>query len=205
MKPRPALAAALAAACALTLAATLPALLPAFPAHMLRHMLLVAVAAPLLVLAFPHPLIRLAPPLAIACLIEFAAVWGWHLPALHASARTGPPAIALAEHASFLVAGTALWAAALRPGQAVAGAAGLCVTSMHMTLLGALFILSPRDLYAGWCGTPPDTTAQTLGGLAMLAIGMPAYLAGGVWLLSRALQDPATGTAPTDTAPRPAA
>ncbi|WP_230426505.1 cytochrome c oxidase assembly protein [Paragemmobacter aquarius] len=192
MKPR----LVLAAACTLALAATLPPLLPAFPAHMLRHMLLVAVSAPLLVLAFPDPLIRLAPPVAIGCLIEFATVWGWHLPALHAAARSGTPALALAEQASFLAAGIAVWAAALRPGQAVAGAAGLSVTSMHMTLLGALFILSPRDLYAGWCGMPPDITAQSLGGLTMLAIGMPAYLAGGVWLLSRALQDSAPRPAP---------
>lgn len=59
-----------------------------FAAHMVMHMGIVAVAAPLLVIG----LLRLAPgafrgvppQLALAAsFAEFVVVWGWHAPALH--------------------------------------------------------------------------------------------------------------------------
>jgi putative membrane protein len=60
---------------------------------------------------------------------------------------------------------------------------------MHMTLLGALLILAPRDLYAAICGTAPDLTGQQAGGMLMLAIGTPVYLLGGLLLTGRALAE----------------
>jgi putative membrane protein len=63
--------------------------------------------------------------------------------------------------------------------------AALLLTSMHMTLLGALIALSPRPLYAHAVGfsalTPLED--QQLGGAIMLAAGGVAYLAGGLWLV----------------------
>ena len=56
---------------------------------------------------------------------------------------------------------------------------------MHMTLLGAMLVLAPRDLYAELCGTAPDLSGQQIGGLLMLGIGTPVYLAGGLWLVRR--------------------
>ena len=167
-------------------------LAPRFPLHMLRHMVLVALAAPLLVLGFPALGRWLTISPLVAAAIEFALVWAWHMPAAHGLAYRLPLGFAL-EQASFLLAGLLVWAGCLRAaatgnaGQALAGAGGLLLTSMHMTLLGALLTLAPRDLYAGFCGTAPDPGGQAVGGMLMLAIGTPVYLLAGVALAARAL------------------
>lgn len=182
--------AALLAALALALAwvAPLGSWLAPFPAHMLAHMTLVAVAAPLLVLAFPGAFDRLRVPALAGAVVEFLIVWGWHLPALHGAARLDP-GWHLAEQALFLLGGLAVWVGALRAAEPLAGAGALLLTSMHMTLLGALLVLSNADLYAAYCGTPPDLFGQRLGGLLMLGIGTPVYLLGGLWLTSLRLRE----------------
>ena len=164
----------------------LEAAAPAFPAHMLRHMGLVAIAAPLLALGFPRELRVLALSPLAAAVVEFVVVWGWHLPATHAAARLSGLAF-VAEQAMFLGAGLLVWVGAFGARQPLAGAGGLLLTSMHMTLLGAILVLAPRDLYAELCGTAPNLPGQQVGGLLMLGIGTPVYLAGGLWLVRRAL------------------
>ncbi|WP_085790747.1 cytochrome c oxidase assembly protein [Roseivivax jejudonensis] len=158
-----------------------------FPAHMLRHMTLVAVAAPLIVFAVPA-LTRLAPPVAVAAALEFVVVWAFHLPQVHAAAQGALPWFAV-EQALFLAAGLCVWASALPPAPPLAGAGGLLLTSMHMTLLGALLVLAPGDLYAALCGRAPDLSGQQLGGVLMLAIGTPVYLFGGLALTARVLRE----------------
>lgn len=172
--------------------APLEAWLPRFPLHMLRHMVLVALAAPLLVLGFPALGRAFAVSPLIGAGVEFLLVWAWHLPALHGAAFRFPGAFVL-EQATFLTAGLLVWSGSLRAARtgqtadALAGAGGLLLTSMHMTLLGALLTLAPRDLYAAFCGTPPDLPGQSSGGMLMLAIGTPVYLLAGVLLAARAL------------------
>lgn len=168
--------------------APLDALAPRFPLHMLRHMVLVALAAPLLVLGFPRLGQVMAMPALLAAGLEFLLVWGWHLPAAHGAAFRGGLVFVL-EQATFLIAGLFVWAGCLH-GPRLIGAVGLLLTSMHMTLLGALLTLAPRDLYAFYCGTAPDPDGQALGGMLMLAIGTPVYLLGGVALAGQALSDP---------------
>ncbi|MCF3595062.1 cytochrome c oxidase assembly protein [Rhodobacteraceae bacterium LMO-12] len=158
----------------------------AFPAHMLRHMMLVAVIPPLLVLGAPGWADRVALPPMIAAAIEFVLVWAWHLPGAYGLAFLSDVGF-VAEQGSFLAAGLLVWAGCLRTDQPLMGAGGLLLTSMHMTLLGALIVLSPRDLYAEICGVAPDLSAQQLGGLLMLAIGTPVYLVAGLFLTGRAL------------------
>jgi putative membrane protein len=61
---------------------------------------------------------------------------------------------------------------------------GLLLTSMHMTLLGALLALSPRPLYPhlhGAAGLTP-LADQQLGGAIMLLVGGVSYLLGGLAL-----------------------
>ncbi len=157
-----------------------------FAAHMLRHMMLVAVIAPLLVIGAPRLSDRLAISPLLAAAVEFAVVWAWHLPGAHGLAFLSGPGF-VAEQGSFLLAGVLVWAGCLRAPQPLAGAGGLLLTSMHMTLLGALLVLAPRDLYAEICGTAPDLTGQQIGGLLMLAIGTPIYLVAGLMLTARAL------------------
>lgn len=163
-------------------------LLPEFAAHMLRHITLVALAAPLIVLGVPQWVQRLAIPPLGAAVLEFVVVWGWHLPAAHAAGRLNGLGFVL-EQLSFLTVGLLVWAGCLRSDQPLAGAGGLLLTSMHMTLLGALLVLAPRDLYAALCGTLPNLTGQQVGGMLMLAMGTPVYLIAGLILTGQSLRD----------------
>jgi len=174
----------------------------AFYAHMTIHMVVVAVAAPLLALGLAggtwDPLRRwpgCASPL-IASLFEFAVVWLWHMPLLHNSAGSNASVMA-AEQASFLFSGFLLWISifggkpAGRIERGAVGIAALLLTLMHMTLLGALLALSPRPLYAGHHGDGLDPLFdQHLGGVIMLATGGIAYMAGALWLAARLLLRP---------------
>ncbi|QYX56889.1 cytochrome c oxidase assembly protein [Roseovarius sp. SCSIO 43702] len=165
-----------------------------FAGHMLRHMGLVAVAAPLVVLAAPGLARRVGLPVMLGVLIEFVIVWFWHLPGLHGPARLSLW-VAVVEQASFFAAGWAVWASALTAREPLLGAGGLFVTSMHMTLLGALLILAPNDLYAEICGRAPNLTGQQLGGMLMLGIGTPIYLFGALALARSSLREDANETA----------
>ena len=170
-----------------------------FTAHMVLHMGVVAVAAPLLTLGLaggrwdPVRRWRGAFNPIVASMFELAVVWSWHAPALHEAARTQREMLVL-EQFSFLVAGLWLWLAvcggepAHRAERAWTGVAGLLFTSIHMTLLGALFALAPRALYGMHVG--PDALAdQHLGGTLMLLIGGASYLTGALWLVRTGLAD----------------
>ena len=181
----------------------LPALATrSFSAHMALHMAIVAVAAPLLALGVAgsglDPVRRapaLFPPIPLS-LAELAAVWIWHAPALHRFARENAVGFA-AEQGTFLVAGLLVWLSAFGGGveraqeRRGAGIAALLLTSMHMTLLGALLALTPRPLYLYMevCALSP-LDDQHLGGALMIFVGGVAYLAGGVWLTVGLLRHP---------------
>ena len=137
-----------------------------FSAYMTMHMGVVAVAAPLLALGVAgrraDP-VRRAPALFApvpAAAVELLVVWSWHAPALHQAARTTSWALAL-EQGMFLLSGLLVWLAAFggyvrrRAERRAAGVVALLLTSMHMTLLGALLALPPRPLYTG--GAPGAT------------------------------------------------
>lgn len=172
--------------------------LPPFTAHMSQHMLVVAVAAPLLAGAGAggrfdpvrrHPIATNA---IAASMVELVVVWAWHAPALHHVARASLLGRAL-EQATFLFTGLYLWIAALGGGperrreRAAAGVTGLLLTSVHMTLLGALLTLSGQPLFHhGHGGALSPAHDQQLGGAIMLVVGAAAYLAGGLWLASQA-------------------
>jgi len=171
-----------------------------FSAHMMMHMGVVALAAPLLALGLGatryDPVARFPRVFAPipASIVELIAVWGWHAPALHHFARHTALGLAL-EQATFLLSGLWVWLAAFggagpaRAERAAQGGVALLLTSMHMTLLGALLALPPRALYAAHAhaGHAHDSALgpledQHLGGAIMLTAGGIAYLAGGLAL-----------------------
>ena len=168
----------------------------AFFAHMLMHMGVVAVAAPMLALGVAGG--RLDPaqrapwlfaPIP-ASILELVVVWAWHAPALHHAARHHTEVLII-EQGMFFVAGVFVWLSAFggdalsRNDRGAAGIVALLLTAMHMTLLGALLGLSPRPLYSHpeGLGVLTATDDQHLGGAIMLLIGGVAYLAGGLWLM----------------------
>lgn len=182
----------------------------AFSAHMAMHMGVVAVAAPLLTLGVAGgrfdpvcALPRLFAPIP-ASVLELIVVWVWHAPALHHTARHSAAGL-VAEQGLFLLAGLFVWLSAFggdvahREHRTATGIVGLLLTSMHMTLLGALLALTPRPLYEHLSGvaalTPLDD--QHMGGAIMLLVGGVSYLTGGLWLtgtlLRRAVLKPEEG------------
>jgi putative membrane protein len=72
-----------------------------------------------------------------------------------------------------------------------AGIVGLLMTSMHMTLLGALLALSPRLLYQRHHSLAGMTALedQQLGGAVMIVAGGIAYTTGGLFLAFRLLKE----------------
>lgn len=167
-----------------------------FSAHMTLHMAVVALAAPLLAVGIAgHALdpVRRAPkywPAIPASIVELLTVWVWHAPALHRFARASTFGFAL-EQGTFLASGLLVWLAAFggaredrrqRSGQ---GSVALLLTSMHMTLLGALLALPPRPLYVHQHAHSHGLTSlqdQHLGGAIMLVAGGLSYLLGGLAL-----------------------
>lgn len=174
-----------------------------FAAGMVAHMGVIAMAAPLIAIGLParwRPGRSMPATLPVlASLLELLAVWAWHAPVLRAAAEASLAAT-IAEQASFLTVGVLLWstsfAAPSERMHAATGAAALLLTSIHMTLLGALLALSPRPLYGAGEVTCFGTVLssgqdQQLGGVIMLLVGAVVYLAGGLVLVARLLHAPA--------------
>lgn len=188
--------------------------------HMLAHMTAVAVAAPLLAVGMAGTALdpaarwpQVVGPVQMS-LAELAVVWGWHVPAARALAATSALGLAL-EQATFAAAGVLLWSACLGARDAASSArraiaiVALLLTTMHMTLLGALIALAPRVLYATHAVAPfalggvpaplggvhSPLEDQHLAGVVMLLVGGGSYLTGGVWLLARLLRGDALAAA----------
>lgn len=180
-----------------------------FAAHMVEHELLMLVATPLLVLAEPLAIMlwafpaggrrvlgglggsapvvrcwrRLSGPVT-ATVIQAAALWAWHAPALFDRALASD-GWHFAQHLSFVVSALLFWTAMLgrRGGQAAdAGTralAALClfVTSVVSGALGALMAFSESPWYAGYArlGLAPfgltPAEDQQLAGLIMWVPG----------------------------------
>lgn len=194
----------------------------AFTAHMSMHMLNVAIAAPLLALGLagtrfdPTPAAPWLFAVIPASIAELLIVWAWHAPAPHHLARTSAVGL-VAEQGTFLLSGLWVWLSAFGGrtdrasrdrGRSAAGVIGLLLTSMHMTLLGALLALAPRAVYPhhdgfdlpGW-GPLTALHDQHLGGAVMLVIGGAAYLAGGLALATDLLSPPPESQPPATPTP----
>ncbi len=182
-----------------------------FTGHMIMHLMVLSIATPLLGFALSRfvegnqqPEVRdgLAALAIPASVIEMLVIWAWHSPDLHAFARQTTTGLFL-EQGSFLFVGLLLWTTALLPvasggasrGTGIgAGVLALLLTSMHMTLLGALIGLSPRPLYVCY-GSDADVPPwlggllndQHLGGALMITAAGSVYLIVGLTILKRFL------------------
>lgn len=182
-----------------------------FAAHMVQHVLLMAVAAPLLALggtpgaiAWGLPrrarrgfgaLARQGRPLTrlpTATALHGAALWLWHAPPAYAAALSGE-AVHWLQHASLLGGALLFWQAVLgRRGRANPGAAVAClfVTALHSGLLGVLLTVARTPLYAGQSLAAHDfglsaLEDQQLAGLVMWVPGGLAYAAAALVLAAR--------------------
>ena len=147
-----------------------------FSARVVHHLLLVAVSAPLIALAWPARLSRATTPMFV---IATGVLWAWHLPQAYDAAMANK-GLYWVMQATLLGSATAFWRAVLAPGQPT-GQAGLTILGayMQMGLLGALLTFAPEPLYAihwqaplAWGFTP--LADQQLGGIIMwVPAGIP--------------------------------
>ena len=173
----------------------------AFSAHMLLHLGVVALVAPLLAMGLVRAGLRLGSNMrgwmALAFIMEMLVVWGWHAPALHEAAAR-QVLVFVVQQVSFLLVGLGVWLAGLAArerGDLLIAMFGFALTLMHMTMLGVLLLMAPTLIYpAELCLGAFGFEAledQRLGGVLMAAWGGLAYLAGGIvlgWRLLRLLE-----------------
>lgn len=184
-----------------------------FTAHMIEHEIVMAVAAPLLVLA--RPLVFLlfglpaglrrpvahalrAPPVvavwnvaassSVATLLHGLVIWLWHMPWLFDTAVTMLPVHRL-QHVSFLASAILFWWAMLWRRERGVAAWHLFATMMHTSLLGALMALSPLVLYGAQTRLAPQfgLTAledQQLAGMLMWVPAGTIYAGAALFLLA---------------------
>jgi putative membrane protein len=175
--------------CALTVA-----LLSARVGH---HLLLVAVAAPLLAIGLAPALRqRIAAGTTVLLIIHAGLFWLWHIPDLYDLALRSAP-VYWAMQLSLLASAVAFWGAVLAPSARPTGAiAALVAATIQMGLLGALLTFAPQALYAGHLSTTEPFALtplmdQQLAGLLMWVPGALPYALGGLALMLRhVLPDP---------------
>jgi len=187
-------------------------------AHMIQHVLLLVVAAPLLALGAPLPTLVWALPerwrprasaawrrllrshsahwlawAGGALVVESLVMAAWHLPVVYRAALHHD-ALHASEHASFVVTAVAFsWAvtvgSARRHGSAVAV---VFVAALPGSALGAALTLATRPWYAEY----PSLADQQMAGVVMWAFAGVAYVLAaaclfGVWLRGLETETPA--------------
>ncbi len=182
-----------------------------FSVHMLQHLLLIAIAPPLLLLGIPNSIWEsierrfggveqvLSKPV-LAWLVGVGTVVIWHLPALY-NATLANGAIHVFEHLCFLATATLFWYPIIRVRLSAPGALIYLMAATHiMTILGIFLAFLPRLLYPAYA-QPADTLGilvlirngwgisarddQQIAGLIMAIPGGAGYLAAIFILLVR--------------------
>ena len=147
-----------------------------FAAHMVQHLILMLVAAPLLVFGAPLLPCSLALPQSwrrnlhslgrtpgaaaawavvtgplLVWLLHVGALWGWHLPTLYEAALTDP-VLHVVEHLSFLVSALLFWALIIpvvRPRMPYPARLGFVfVTALQSGGLGAILTFASVPLFS---------------------------------------------------------
>jgi cytochrome c oxidase assembly factor CtaG len=176
-----------------------------FSAHMIQHELIMALAAPMLVLARPAGLFLRALPLVVrdraagmmrhdvvraswarmtrpveAWIIHAVVIWGWHIPALFQATQHNFW-IHAAQHFSFFASAVAFWWSIFQGRRAGRGMAilSLFTTAVHTGVLGALMAFSRAPWYPVYANGAAEWGLTPLGDqqLAGLIMWIPASAA----------------------------
>ena len=182
------------------------------PAHMTQHVLLLAVAGPLLAFGMPLPTLLWALPtrgrrrsvavtrhvarahdrhfaswIAAALVVEAVVMWGWHVPAAYEAALRDP-ALHAVEHASFLLVSSVAWWSVTNGRRSLRGAAAIAalIGSVPGMALGVAMVLAPYPWYPSYVGADPAAalSSQQLAGVIMWAFGGMAAVIAGVALFA---------------------
>lgn len=193
-----------------------------FTVHMIEHELVMAVSAPLIVLArpvgvmfwgLPRPLRHAAGKAFksvvaekvwsfatggfVATMLHGAAIWAWHAPALFDATVTDLSLHRL-QHLSFFATAIFFWWAVIwRLGRGMA-AWHLFATMMHTSILGALIALAPHVAYVAQTQSAPEwgltpLEDQQLAGIVMWVPGGIIYAAAALAVLALWITDSGAG------------
>ena len=169
-----------------------------FAAHMVQHLLLIVVAAPLLLLANPFAALVWALPapvrgnvgrwlrpgsplrrlwrgltlMSVAWLAHTAAMWLWHLPIAY-DAAVADRLIHDLEHLVFFGTAVLFWWAVVEPAPRLRPPAGYGARVVFLVLaaLQASLLGLLLTMSPGWYRAYPQAEDQSLGGLVMWAVG----------------------------------
>lgn len=198
-----------------------------FTVHMIEHELVVAVAAPLLVMARPAAMMLWGLPErvrrttgaamgsaasrtlwrtltlpVIATSLHGLAIWIWHYPPLFDAAVTDIPMHRL-QHLSFFGTAILFWWALIWRASCGAAAWHQFVTMIHTSILGALIALVPTVLYrvqtryALEWGMTP-LEDQQLAGIIMWVPGGIIYAGAALWFLRTWIRNASKGGTDAD-------
>ncbi|HEV7714639.1 MAG TPA: cytochrome c oxidase assembly protein, partial [Steroidobacteraceae bacterium] len=162
-----------------------------FSARIGQHMMLLLIAAPLIALALPAShLQRGTRGLWATASAFFVALWVWHMPTPYDATFTSTALYGL-MHLTLFGCGILLWRELLqhRPAHTIEVLVVGVLTSMQMTLLGAVLTLAGHPLFsrhlltaAAWGLSPMQD--QQLGGILMWIPGTLLFL----WAAVRSLR-----------------
>jgi putative membrane protein len=162
-----------------------------FAARIAQHMVLLLIAAPMIAMAWPKRAINGGTwPLWLSAVFFLCALWFWHMPRPY-DATFDSSYIYWAMHLTLFGSAILLWRELLQHRRAsIADVLAVAmVSSMQMSLLGAVLTLASRPLYfwhltttSAWGYTPLQD--QQLGGVIMWVPGMVLFL----WASIRSLR-----------------
>ena len=174
-----------------------------FSVRVVHHVVMVAVAAPMLALTLGRTAAAtaLARAGAAAFIVHTALLWLWHAPAPYAAALADPLVFWVME-LSLLGSAVALWLAILSPTAPIGRTLGLLLGAVvQMGMLGAVITFARTPLYDAHLGTttPWGLSAlqdQQLAGLMMWVPAALPYLAVALFMLGRRLDRPIVADEP---------
>lgn len=157
--------------------------------HMLQHIVLMNVVAPLLLLALrPHLPATLWQSWPWAAAVQLSLLWAWHAPATM-NAALGSHLLHVAMQGSLFLSALWFWSSLITMPQPARwrGLFSLLVTGKLFCLLGALLIFAGRPIYsaAGHGNGPIALADQELAGLLMIVACPLSYVAAGVVIAAR--------------------
>lgn len=163
--------------------------------HMLEHIALLSLAAPIGAWALRNrlPLVS-GRALSAAAILQISLIWIWHFPPVFAAAQESPSAHA-AMNLSLYLAGLLFWCAifGLADRNRWQAIVALLLTGKLFCLFAAVLVFSPRDLFGlGVSHAQHATHAaftglrdQQLAGLIMISVCPLTYVAAGVSIAIR--------------------
>lgn len=167
-----------------------------FSARAVHHILVGAVAAPMIAMMLPRRLTsRVKVPVELVFVLHTAIYWLWHLPFAYDFALSGPWQYWLMQ-SGLILASVWLWTVMLSQGTSVFAALGLLVGSMvQMGFLAAVITFAPFPIFEAHFLTTEafglnPLQDQQLAGLLMWTVGILPYAITAIWMVSARFMAP---------------